>query len=566
MRLKSKKIVLFSLLPLLLQSCNKGDTSTINITWWNNYFVPEKESDRNDTNKYGLYLFAEKAIQEFEAKHPNVKITTSYYKDYGAINTVIKAGKDSGNIPALALGYPDYAKNYLNEGIPLSNLNDFISDSKIGFSKQAKEEATFYSDDLDTNYEEDLSSSYSDLIENYMNIEKSMYGQNELYSMPFSKSGEVLFINDSVFSKVGAGEAGSTSKNQYATYIPPISIDSKTKYELIENYTIVDLMNIAKKIQNDYPSIFPVDASGNPLYLDENENRKIFTAIPLVLDSSDNLFITLCEQLNIDYINPNGKNVNEKILFNNDEAKQVVKQLKKWSDEGLFCTRDQLSYSDTEKKYHTYGTAYFEGGRTMMIALSTPNAQYFAEDGYVSKVYKYPQYTKEAFNLENSKQEKYSVISQGPSMLFFKNKDKRVERASFEFYKYLTSSDNSAKLALANNYFPIRKSSYENENIKEIRDNGASKENSIILSSSIKDKQDVLYSKIYDYNMNYADNNDYFMTQATTYSSTVRSAVKEMMITILSDKTHKTDEEITDLVNTAFKTAYDHVLNTENID
>lgn len=566
MKLKSKKIVLFSLLPLLLQSCNKGDTSTITVIWWNNYFVPETESDRENTTKFGLYLYAEKVIQDFEQKHPNVKIKTKYYSDYAAINADVKAGKGSGNFPSMALGYPDYAQNHLHEGIPLSNMMDFISDSRIGFSKVANENATFEPEDEQSNYKDDSSTSYDDLNKNYIDIEKGMYNQSELYSMPYSKSGEVLFVNDSVFSKDGAGSAGTTITNQYGTYTAPISTDSKVKYELDENYTFLDLIDIAKQVQKDYPEIYPVDSSGNPTYLEDDSSRKLFKAIPLVVDSSDNLFITICQQLNIDYINPNGTGASGKILFNNDEAKQVVKQLKKWSDQGLFCTRDQLSYMDAEKTRHQYGTTYFEEGKTMMIVLSTPNAPYFAENGYVSKVYKYPQYTKTAFGLENNKQENYSVISQGPSMLFFKDRDSRVERASFEFYKELTSSSNSAKLAIANNYFPIRTSSYEDELIKTIIDNGTSKENDTVVSSSIKDKQDVLYSKIYDYNMDYTDNNSYFMTKATTYSSTVRSAVKEMMVTVLSDKTAKSDEEINTLINTAFKNAYDKVVNTETIE
>lgn len=560
--MKIKKNLLLGLTSLfLLGSCTqKKNDDKIVITWWNNYQVP---ADGNTSSQYNLYYYAQNIIEKFQKDHPNVEIKTEYFDSYSAISTRINAVYKDGGAPSIALSYPDYAKEYLNKGYQLNDMSKFFNDDKIGFGKTASSTATFTSEDETTNYVDDAKTNYDDFIANYMNTEKDMYDNGAYYSLPYSKSGEVLFVNESVFNKEGSGKAGYDASSEFTKngYKAPVSNDSKAKYTLSENYTLDDLITLARQIQKDYPDIYPLDEEGNPTYVKTDSGRRMFEAVPLFYDSAENMFITILNSLSIPYVDDSGKDAASKILFNNDQAKQVVRTIKKLSNEGLIATRNQLrtkSGTTTE-----YGTTYFEEGKTMMVICSTPNSQFFVGDGYTAATYKYPHVTKNLFSIENTSTEKYSVISQGPSMIFFKNKDERVDRATFEFYKQLTQAENSVKLYQATNYFPIRTSAYEDETIKEAIKASTS---SVTESSSKDDKNKKLNGNLFKYNADYADNNYYFMTKATHYTSLVRSAVKELVNKVLNDVGAKTDDEIKDLVESAFLTAYKRVLNEADID
>ena len=559
--MKIKKNLLIGLTSLfLLGSCaQKKSDDKIVITWWNNYLVP---AEGETGSQYNLYYYAKNVIEKFQNEHPNVEIKTEYFSSYSAISTRINTVYKDGGAPSIALSYPDYAKEYLRKGYQLNDMSKFFNDDKIGFGKTASSNATFASDDETANYVDDSKTNYDDFIANYMNTEKDMYDNNAYYSLPYSKSGEVLFVNESVFNKEGSGKAGSDASSEFTKngYTAPFSKESKVKYTLSENYTLDDLIELARQIQTDYPDIYPLDEEGNPTYVKTASGRRVFEAVPLFYDSAENLFITILNSLSIPYIDDSGKDASSKILFNNEQAKQVVRTIKKLSNEGLIATRNQLRNKDENST--EYGTTYFEEGKTMMVICSTPNSQYFVGDGYTSATYKYPHITNKLFSIENST-EKYSVISQGPSMIFFKNKDERVDRATFEFYKQLTQAENNVKLYQATNYFPIRTSAYEDESIKTAI---AASTSTVTESSSKDDKNKKLIGNLFKYNNDYANNNYYFMTKATHYTSIVRSAVKELVNTVLNDVSAKTDSEIKDLVDSAFLTAYTRVLNEVDVD
>ena len=85
------------------------------------------------------------------------------------------------------------------------------------------------------------------------------------------------------------------------------------------------------------------------------------------------------------------------------------------------------------------------------------------------------------------------------------------------------------------------------------------------MSSSISDKKSQLAGKVLEYNDVNASNNYYFMTQATHYSSKVRSTVKSMLNTILSEEV-TASKSIKDIVDTAFTNAYNTIVNSENLE
>lgn len=564
----TKKLSLLLTSLFLLESC-KSKSDKITITFWNNYLDPTesnlKEEDARKNDQYNLYFYLKDIITKFENEHPNVEVKTKYFNNYYTISKQINEDSKGGTLPSMALAYPDSAKEFLNSQIPIKNMYSIMNDKNRGFGRKANSDAQFLDDDSESSYIDDASSKYDSFVKNYIDVEKGMYDDNSMYSLPYSKSGEALFVNKTVFEKEGEGKAGIDSKlpdafGKNLNYTAPSSASSKIKYTLNDDYSFEDLINLARKIQTDYPSLYPLDKDGKPTYIDVSSGTRVFNNVPLFYDAIENLFITALKQMNIDYINPDGKKAVDKILFNNEDAKKVAKKLKEWSEEGLICSRSQMPLDS--KGNNIYGTQYYGEGKNMMIILSTANVQYFALDGFVSQAYNYPHYNKNTFGVTNSSNEKYNIISQGPSLVFFENKDKRVENATFEFYKELVSAENSASLAVATEYFPIKNDSYKSTKITNDKKN---KDNKIEISTSIKDKKSQLSGKVMEYNETNTSNNTYFMTKATYYSSTVRSAVKDMLNTILS--TIVTSENTIDkIVDSAFETAYKKVVNSVNLD
>lgn len=539
--LKSKTLGL-SLLALtgLLTSCESGkvdeskwtDAGTITVTWWNNYADPAEKNislEEARTNRtYNEYCFAYDVIQEFEALHPNIKVNMSYKGSYSQIASEIKSGIATGNYPTIASSYPDNVAVYVNNGISY-DVKDLIDDSHYGFGKRGKATATYTNQDSDDLYEDDSSTSKDDFSSSFLSIEKSMYNDH-LYSMPYSKSSEALYVNQDILDKEGAGATGTSN----SVYTAPVAASSKTKYTLDANgdgkVSFFELIEVGRKAKADYPTVFT----------DAKDSKGYLTACPIIWDSAENLFITACEALGIPYVDANGDGVAKQVLFKNDDAKKVVSVLKGLYDEGVFCTKNQLYYSDETKGYHQYPTQLLHDGKAVAIISSTAGARYVADDGFTATISEVPTFSKKDFGLGDDATQNLKAISQGPSLTFFANSDPRVPRAAFEFYKFLTNSTNSATLAKKTSYFPIRTSS-----------------NNTIVSeyASVTAKADVYTKKMFELNNTYNSKSCNFMTAAFTYSAASRTAVGNLLDAVLFSNTD---------VNTAFDNAYSTVVSSGN--
>ena len=71
----------------------------------------------------------------------------------------------------------------------------------------------------------------------------------------------------------------------------------------------------------------------------------------------------------------------------------------------------------------------------------------------------------EVFRIPQANAEAPKMISQGPSITFFKNSkisDEQI-KASWKFYKHITNTNNSAAYSILTGYEPVRESSYESD-------------------------------------------------------------------------------------------------------
>ena len=169
---------------------------------------------------------------------------------------------------------------------------------------------------------------------------------------------------------------------------------------------------------------------------------------PLGYDSDSNLFITMCEQNEIPYTTSSGSKAEDHFLFVNDQAKAMVTALKDKYDKKLFITKGCSSNA-------TYTSTKFTNSQILMSIGSTGGTTYNKSLNFEVGVAPLPGTSKNRH-----------VVSQGPSICFFKRAAKAEKIAAWKFYKHITNAKNSAAFAISTGYEPVRQSSLETDAFK----------------------------------------------------------------------------------------------------
>ncbi len=537
MKLVKKQALLLTLLASaagILAGCSGDNTSSeesvekitpveptekVTIKWWNNYQVPTGTAEEIEATKtsstYKEYWFATELIDAFEQAHPNIDVEMSYKGSYSEIVTATSTALGTGDQPNFVSCYGD----------------------SVAVFRDASEDAVL---DM-TGYAQNLIED-ADFNQNYLFIEKGMYGK-KFYSLPYSKSGETLVVNQSMFDKVGEGKAGTdttktTDGKTVAVYTAPVAVASKKAYDMPEN--IYDLMDLARTIKTDFPTTFA----------NQRDSDGYFTAVPFCWDSAENMFISALKNSGIDYTDGTKDTAAARVLFNNQKAKDLMIQIKKWNNEGLFCTQSQLPITNAAKQYHQYSSNMVVAGSIAMCVSSTAGARYFATDGGFKASFNHP-----VSWAKDGKANDAYVISQGPSLCFF-DKGKAANDASFIFYQYLTKAENTGALAAATSYFPLREKGYENTTISS----AISAYSTVTAEKKYSEKTTAYTGGVLSLNKTYTANGNYFLSPVFSESSATRTAVGKLVAEVLDNQTATTDEAIKAAVDTAFTNAYTAIM------
>lgn len=230
-----------------------------------------------------LQKVLEKHIAEFNKLYPNIHIEHSSYGAWRDISGQINTEMAADNQPNVAYCYPDHVAMY-NMANAVITLDGLIASTEPALKGDGSTEP------LGLNRKQ-----IDDFIDSFYN-EGMAYGDGLMYTMPMSKSTEVLYYNKTFFDANG--------------------LTVPTTWEEMET--------VCQKI----------------LELDPK-------SIPLGYDSEDNWFITMCEQYGYDYTSATGE---EHYLFNNDKNKSFVKMLRNWHQKG---------YVTTETIYGAYTSSLF---------------------------------------------------------------------------------------------------------------------------------------------------------------------------------------------------------------
>ena len=329
-------------------------------------------------------------IKEFNKIYPNITIKSIQIGGYDDVRNQIATELTVGVSPNIAYCYSDHVALYNLTGsvVQLDNLiNSYESNGNGGRLGLTAEEK-------------------ADFIEAFYN-EGRQFGDGLQYTIPFSKSTEVMYYDKTFFTR---------------NNIPvPDHWFSEGPNDITSMEAVCEMLKA----------------------IDPN-------CIPFGYDSEANFFITMCEQLGIGVVDEKGN-----LLLNNAYTKGLLLKLNEWYQKGYFTT---------QSLYGAYTSSLFVNRETVMprsymcIASSAgsthhrpsqENGEYPFEVGIAS----IPQMN------ENNK----NVIIQGPSVCIFKKDNPQEVIASWLFVKYLTtSSEFQSEFSMASGYVPVLKSVINN--------------------------------------------------------------------------------------------------------
>ena len=326
-------------------------------------------------------------IAEFNKLYPNITVQYESIGGYDDVRDQISTQITVGNQPNLAYCYPDHVALY-NLAQAVTQLDNLIeSDIKVTRADGTTEILGLTDEQK------------ADFVEGYYN-EGKMFGDGLMYTLPMSKSTEVLYYNKTFF------EANNLKV--------PTTWD--------------ELEAVCAQIKAIDPN-----------------------SIPLGYDSESNWFINMCEQQKSPYTSASG----DHYLFDDAQNHAFVKRFREWYQKGYLTTQtiygaytSGLFVSETSpRSYMSIGSS---AGATHQRPAADADGNYPFEVGIAT----IPQ-------LDNNNRK---VISQGPSLCIFNKANPQEVIASWLFVKFLTTNvEFQAAFSMASGYVPVLKSVANNE-------------------------------------------------------------------------------------------------------
>ena len=418
-------IMLLALTMTMLFSCGtkpdpNGDKKV------GNFEVPEVGYDGSEvtitfyhTMGANLVGVLNNYIAEFNKLYPKIHIEHTQIGNYDDVRDQISTELTTNAQPNIAYCYPDHVALYNLAGSVITL--DSLIDSKIEITRADGSKETLGLTEAQI----------ADFIEGYYN-EGKQFGDGLMYTMPLSKSTEVLYYN--------------------ATFFKEHNLTPPTTWE--------EMGELCKKIKEIDPK-----------------------SIPLGYDSEANWFITMCEQYGSPYTSATG----DHFLFNNETNRNFVKMFREWYQKGYLTTQkiygaytSGLFTSTNEvKSYMSIGSS---AGATHQRPTANADGSYPFDVGIAT----IPQVS------ETNKK----VISQGPSLCIFKKANQNPQEvvASWLFVKYLTTTvEFQAEFSMTSGYVPVIKSVSDNAEYKKFIDGANGGTNIAALSAKVCLEQEEAY-------------------------------------------------------------------------
>ena len=322
-------------------------------------------------------------IPEFNALFPNITVVHEQVGSYDDVRDQIQTELTVGGQPNIAYCYPDHVAVYNIAGAVVT-LDQFI-DCTIEVT-----DANGNTSVLGLTEEQ-----VDDFIDGYY-AEGREFGDGLMYTLPLSKSTEVLYYNKTFFAEN--------------------NLTVPTTWEELE-----EVCRLIKEIDP--------------------------ACTPLGYDSESNWFITMCEQYGSPYTSATG----DRYLFANDTNYNFVEMFTEWYAKGYVTTKE-LSGAYTSDLFTATGS---DAIKSYMSIGSTGGAQHQCPDKVDGE---YP-FEVGIATIPQVKQDAPKVISQGPSLCIFKKSNAQEMYASWLFVKFLTTNvEFQAEFSMVSGYSPVIKS------------------------------------------------------------------------------------------------------------
>ncbi len=335
-------------------------------------------------------------LEEFKALYPNITVEHTSVGDYDGVYNTISDEIAAGNQPNIAYCYSDHIASY-NEAKVVLTLDKFIANTETVTRADGTTEIVGLTDEQK-----------ADFVKAYYD-EGAVFGDGLMYSLPLSKSTEVLYYNKDFFESFDDGNG-------------PLNVP--TTWEEMEE--------VCARIKAKYPK-----------------------STPLGYDSEANWFITMCEQYGAEYTSDTA---GDHFKFNNDTAKEFCEMIRRWYQKG---------YVTTEAIYGSYTSGLFtskEETKSYMCIGSSAGSSYQSSGADDENNY---DFEVGITSIPQKDQNNRKVISQGPSLCIFKDTNPQEMAASWLLVKFLTTTATfQAEFSMASGYAPVIKSASDNATYK----------------------------------------------------------------------------------------------------
>ena len=329
----------------------------------------------------------DKAIERFNVLYPNITIVHEQTGSYDDVRDTIKTEIAVGAQPNLAYCYPDHVALY-NLANAVVKLDDLIASTIPVVDANGNETVLGLTQ-----------AQIDDFIPGYYAEGAQFDAEGTMYTLPLSKSTEVLYYNKTFFDKH--------------------SLSLPTTWNEMEA--------LCAKIKEIDPG-----------------------CIPLGYDSEANWFITMTEQLGTNYTSATG----EHFIFDEEGNYEFIEMFRSWYEKGYVTTQELNGGKYTSELFtaKTGTKSYMSIGSSAGATHQRPekvNNAYPFEVGITT----IPQ-----IDPANPK-----VISQGPSLCIFNKANPQEVVASWLFAKFIaTDVEFQAKFSMVSGYVPVIQSVTKN--------------------------------------------------------------------------------------------------------
>ena len=247
------------------------ETKNYEITFW----------AKNDTNITQVNIY-KKAIADFEALYPNIKVNLKLYTNYNNIYYDVITNIATDTTPNVCISYPDHIATYLSGSDIVVPLDFMIDDEKYGLGGS---EVKFDSPTRD------------EMVKKF--LEECSFNSH-IYAMPFMRSTEACYVNKDYVEKLG------------------FTLPEKLTWDFIW-----EVSEAAMKKSED--GTFSVNG------------QKVL--IPFIYKSTDNMMIQMLEQLDAGYSTEEGE-----VLLFSEETREILEEIYTHGYSRAFSTFSISSY------------------------------------------------------------------------------------------------------------------------------------------------------------------------------------------------------------------------------